>query len=478
MSLGALNNFTSLEAQFAFSQTQNTLASTIQRLSSGLRIQSGADDAAGLAISSRLTSQINGLNQAGRNVNDGISLVQTADGVLASISSQLQSLRTMAVQASTATYSAADRSSLNQQAQDLLNTIQASVLGAQFNRMALLDGTFTGHQIQVGAGAHQVMSISLANHQIGALGSFQITTGTLPGSAFTSSNTIKINQTTTIGASVSDSSNVGFSSDSAYALGVAINAQSASTGVTATASTTLTGSAPTVSTPLVSGDLVINGTSIGSTTGSSSALTQGSQVQTAINALSATTGVTASVNSSTGVLTLNASDGRNIVLSINTNGGLASGLSSGTFYGKLALSSANPFSVTEVGSDTNFSNLTSPSLSALSSISLSSASNASNAIGVIDSAIAQIDTSRTSLGAYQNQLQATTSQLFQSSNDASNSLSRIRDTDFAAETSRLVSAQVLQSVQAAMLTQANTLPGSIAVLLKGLPGTSLSGVNG
>jgi len=474
MGLGVLTNIASFESQQAFSQTQSALATSIQRLSSGLRINSPADDSAGLSISDRLTSQINGLNQASRNVNDGISLVQTADGVLASVSSQLQSLRTLAVQASSSIYSAADRASLDQQAQSLLNTIQASVSAANFNGMALLNGTFTSKSLQVGSGAHQTVTLSFPDSQVGVLGSYQITSGSVTGNAFTQSNYVKINGQTQIGASQADSSNSGLSIGSAYALAVAINAQTDLSGVSATASTTLEGAAaPTPNTVFQDGEIVINGTSIGTISGASSAITQGYQVQTAINAQSATTGVSASVNSSTGVITLSASDGRDIILTLSNSAPASTGLASAgttTQHGKLKLSSAQSFSLTETGSDVaNLSQASGASLSSLSAISLASASSASNAIGVIDSAIAQVDTTRGNMGAYQNHFQSIINQIYQSSTNASNSRSRIRDTDFAAETASLASAQVMQSVDVAMITQANTLPASIAALLKGLP---------
>jgi len=476
MGLGVLTNLTSFAAQEAFSQTQSALATSIQRLSSGLRINSGSDDAAGLAISDRLTSQINGLNQSGRNVNDGISLVQTADGILSSVSSQLQELRTLAVQASSSTYSASDRTSLDQEAKNLLNTIQASISGASFNGIALLNGSFNTHQVQVGPGAHQTVSITLPDRRVGALGSYQITTGTVSDSPFTSSNSLTINNSTLIGVSEADSSNSGLTSGSAYALAVAINAQSSTTGVTASASTTLTGaSAPTASTALDSGDIVINGTSVGSIIGGSSSYEQGVQVQTAINAVSATTGVTASVNSSDGTLTLNASDGRDIILTLSNSANTASGLfaSDGTTTtsGQILMSSAQPFSVAQYGSSdiANLTDASTPSLSALNSIDLTSTTSASSAINVIDSAINQVDSTRQDLGGYQNQFQGIATQLYQSNTDSTNSRSRIRDTDFAAETANLVSNQLKQSIDVAMITQANTLPSSIAALIKGLP---------
>jgi len=476
MGLGVLTNLTSFQSQQAFNQTQSALAVSIQRLSSGLRINSGADDAAGLAMSSQLTSQINGFTQAARNVNDGISVVQTADGVLSSISSQLQELRSLAVQASSSTYSAADRSSLDQQAQDLVNSINTTARSAKFNGATLLDGTYFNRQVHVGASAKDNVALTLPDQTPYALGSYIITTGLVTGSPLDSSNSITVNNVTTIGASVADSSNAGLTDGSAYALAVAFNAQTNLTGVTATASTTLKGvSSPTASTSMSDGDIVINGTSIGSITGASSDYAQGVQVQTAINAVSATTGVTASVDSTSGLLTLTASDGRDIILTLSDSADTASGLTSGTgtttTHGQIQLSSAQPFSVAVSGSTdvANLADANTSTLSALSQINLTSTTNASSAIGIIDSAISQVDTTRGTLGAYQNRFQSISSQLSQASGNASTARGRIRDTDFAAETANLASQQVQQSIDVSMITQANAIPAAIAALLKGYP---------
>jgi len=136
-------NLSSLTAQRNASKTQNDLSTAINRLSSGLRINSAKDDAAGLAISERFTSQIRGLNQAARNANDGISLAQTAEGALGSIGSNLQRMRELAVQSANATNSASDRAALQQEVTQLASEVDRVATQTQFNGTNLIDGSET-----------------------------------------------------------------------------------------------------------------------------------------------------------------------------------------------------------------------------------------------------------------------------------------------------------------------------------------------
>ena len=144
-------NTASLNAQRNLTSSQSSLTTSLQRLSSGLRINSAKDDAAGLAIADRLTSQITGSNQAARNANDGISLAQTAEGDLAQIGNNLQRIRELAVQASNGTNSASDRASLNNEATQLISEIDRVASGSSFNGVKLLDGSFSSQSFQVGA---------------------------------------------------------------------------------------------------------------------------------------------------------------------------------------------------------------------------------------------------------------------------------------------------------------------------------------
>ncbi len=164
-------NIQSMNAQRNLSKSQSTLSTSMQRLSSGLRINSAKDDAAGLAISERMTTQTRGLTVAARNANDGISLAQTAEGALGSLTANLQRIRELAVQARNATNSAEDRAALNQEVQQLKEEIDRVARDTSFNGTKLLDGSFTNMAFQVGANQGQTIDITnIVNANTEALG--------------------------------------------------------------------------------------------------------------------------------------------------------------------------------------------------------------------------------------------------------------------------------------------------------------------
>ncbi|PSJ18392.1 flagellin N-terminal helical domain-containing protein [Nitrosomonas supralitoralis] len=168
------SNIASLTAQRNLNSSQSSLNTSLERLSSGLRINSAKDDAAGLAISERMTTQIRGLNQANRNANDGISLTQTAEGALSEMGNNLQRIRELSVQASNATNTASDRAALQAEVTQLTSEIQRVASQTQFNGMNLLDGSFGTFNLQVGANANQTISASSGNFQTNAFGNYRI----------------------------------------------------------------------------------------------------------------------------------------------------------------------------------------------------------------------------------------------------------------------------------------------------------------
>ncbi len=309
-------NVASLTAQRNLNKSQSALQTSLQRLSSGLRINSAKDDAAGLAISERMTSQIRGLNQAVRNSNDGISLAQTAEGALSESGNSLQRIRELAIQSANSTNSASDRAALNAEVSQLLAEVQRVGQATQFNGQNLLDGTFSSAQFQVGANANQTISFGVAGATTNLLGAFQATGTAVSSSAFDGAG-FTINGTE-VGVSAGTTA-AGFDSDSAAAKAVAINSKTNETGVTATATNTIVSAqAPTAGVSLANGALTINGISVGAIAGDiSSAVTQGRNAATAINAVQNQTGVIAEADASTGALTLTAADGRNIEIGSN-----------------------------------------------------------------------------------------------------------------------------------------------------------------
>ncbi len=464
-------NISSLTAQRNASRTQSDLGTAINRLSSGLRINSAKDDAAGLAISERFTSQIRGLNQAARNANDGISLAQVAEGGLASISTNLQRMRELSVQSVNATNSSSDRAALQQEVAQLTAEIDRVSSQTQFNGTNLLDGTFAAQQFQVGANAGQTITVTgIASARASGLGvsyTANVTGGATTATALVSGaltlNGVAI-QVPTAGSSA------GQTITSAWAVAQAINGSQGT--VVATANTTsYTGAAPTAA-AIPANTFTINGVSIGAITLGGSAVAQGAISAAAINQVSAATGVTATANASTGALTLSAADGRNIdVAGTVANTGLATQINYGTV--SLATSSTASQSIIVGGTAPTTAGFTAATTAssltgtALSNLDISTVAGANTALASLDSALTTIASERAKLGAIQNRFGSTVENLQTSSENLSASRSRIQDADFAMETANLSRAQVLQQAGTAMIAQANQMPQQVLALLKG-----------
>ncbi|HEY9545528.1 MAG TPA: flagellin [Solimonas sp.] len=230
---GINTNVMSLNAQRNLQSSQSSLATSIQRLSSGLRINSAKDDAAGLAISSRFSSQISGLNQAQRNANDGISLAQTADGALSSVSDSLQRIRELAVQSRNATNSGTDRAALNTEAQALKAEIDRISSTTSFNGVKLLDGSFSNAAFQIGANVGETITVSsIGNASSSTLGSYSLAQVT--GAAASTFGAITAGDLTINGVSVGAVAADTNSSNRASSIAAAINSYSSQTGVAAT----------------------------------------------------------------------------------------------------------------------------------------------------------------------------------------------------------------------------------------------------
>jgi len=466
-------NLASLNAQRNLNTSQTSLATSLQRLSSGLRINSAKDDAAGLAISERFTSQIRGSDQAARNANDAISLSQTAEGSLSQVSNNLQRIRELAVQSANATNSSSDRAALQSEAAQLIAEIDRVASTAAFNGVKLLDGTFTAQQFQVGADANQTISItSIASARTTALGASYsaTTTSGAVGTTAISSGNVTINGVAVVD-SVTDGVSTASATASAKAKAAAINATSG-TGVTATANaTTVTGTS--MVTASLTGTITINGVTTGSiTVGAGTLAADRIAVTSAINAISAATGVIATNTGAdaTGV-TLAAADGRNIVNSFTTLTAAATGVgAAATTTGTITLSSTGTSGITIGGTASVIgspSNATSTQTgTAVSALDISSVSGANTAIASIDAALTTVNSSRASLGAYQNRFASVVSTLQQTSENLTASRSRIQDADFASETANLTRSQVLQQAGTAILAQANALPNQVLALLR------------
>ncbi len=486
-------NIASLNAQRNLTTSQNALATSLQRLSSGLRINSAKDDAAGLAISERLTSQIRGSDQAGRNANDGISLAQTAEGDLAQIGNNLQRIRELAVQSANGSNSASDRASIDNEAKQLAAEIDRVASGSSFNGNKLLDGSFNAQSFQVGANNTSNDSItvsSIASARITALGGSGTSTSTTVTSSATTAAIIA-GDVTLNGFQVG-ASNVGAapgqSAASAFSIATAINVVSSQSGVTAQANATaVTGAVPTAGALAAANSISVNGISIGAVPSGGTAPGQGANVAAAFNSVSAQSGVTATADN-TGKVTLTATDGRDISLvALGTTtaaqaltatglvtGDTAASVAAVVTHGTVTLNSNNSAGIVVSGGGVVKAGLTaattSPSttlsVNSISSISLLTATGASNALSAIDGALTSINSSRASLGAIQNRFASVITSLQTTSENLSASRSRIQDADFAHETASLSRGQILQQAGTAILAQANSLPNGVLSLLR------------
>lgn len=475
MALTVNTNVSSLNAQRNLGTSQASLNTSLQRLSSGLRINSAKDDAAGLAISERFTSQIRGNEVAVRNANDGISLAQTAEGALGEIGNNLQRMRELAVQASNATNSDSDRASLNQEVQALATEIDRVAQNTSFNGTKLLDGSFSSKTFQVGANNSATDKITIAN-----LASAR--TSSLGGAGASTQASVTGTATTTalgagdltlngiqVGASAAGTG-LGQSAASAYSIAAAINAVSGQSGVTATANaTSVAGAAPAASAALAAGAFNINGVSVGAVAAGGNAIGQGANVAAEINKISSQTGVTAAADATTGAVTLTAADGRDIIV-----GGTITntGLTAATTHSTVSLESSA--SIVASGGAIASAGLTAGTTAAatvtsantISNTNVLTAQSALKALDTIDAALGSINASRADLGAYQNRFSSVVANQQTTIENLSASRGRIQDADFAKETANLSRAQVLQQAGTAMLSQANQSSQGVLSLLR------------
>lgn len=448
-------NIASLNAQRNLNSSQSSLQTSLQRLSSGLRINSAKDDAAGLAISERFTAQIRGLNQAMRNANDGISFAQTAEGALGEIGNALQRIRELAVQSANDTNSPSDRQAINKEVNALIAEINRIAGSTQFNGQNILDGTMSELVFQVGANRGQAISVTGVDARGAQLGATVATGATV--------NTEGLNYPANItvqGVAIDLSSAA--SLDDVVA---AINASYGSTGVQAVrADSVETGALSLSATPGAgqSFELTINGVKI--------ELSEGEDLDTLrdrINAHAMQTGVTMTEDYtlvSAGDITLEASGDVELQIA-----GITEPVTSAKFERGIELM-ADVGKEIIVGGDAaalgldDLANAT--ETYTVNAISVATREGASNAIRTVDFALQQVAGLRAELGAVQSRFESTIANLSTSSENLSAARSRILDADFAAETANLTRAQILQQAGVAMLAQANALPQNVLSLLR------------
>jgi flagellin len=483
-------NVAALSAQRYLNRNQADMTTAINRLSSGLRINSAKDDAAGMTLAERMTTQIRGLNVASRNANDAIALAQTAEAAMGSVASALQRIRELAVQSANASYSDTDRSTMNREAQELIEEIKRVSTNTAFNGVNLLDGSFQDQQFQIGANSGQTLNLpALADARVTSLGRSAValdgtSAGSVLGNAVTEAAAVPANgvlaaTNLTFTNPEGTTSPISWSaSASAKAIAAAINLKANSLGITATAtnSATIGNFSSTGAT-----SMVINGTTLSANLVSTSDLTP---LADAING--AATGVTAVFASppAKDKLLLTAADGSDIGIGDFSNGtmtvtGSKSGAASVTLNStgddstvvpgtlevvstKGALSWANGVATVFGGSTT-----ASAGLNTVSTVDIGSMTGAVSAIKVMDAALDQLSNARGNLGAVQSRLEMLIANVDVVSENITTARGRLVDADFAKETAALARVQILQQAGTAMLAQANAIPQQVLQLLKG-----------
>jgi flagellin len=501
MALVINTNVMSLNAQRNLSTSGSQLATSLQRLSSGLRINSAKDDAAGLAISSRMTTQINGLTQAVRNANDGISLAQTTESALQEVTNNLQRIRELAVQSANATNSDSDRAALDQEVQQRLAEVNRIATQTSFNGRKVLDGSFGNATFQVGANVGETISVGLDSSVKNAdIGNIFSSAGTGVDVDAVVAATADTPAVAAVPAVPSTSGTSGAFSDATLALAgdeftldvggvaVTITAAGANEVVDDTAlDTAITGQAAafatagiTVSGTAAGGDLAFtkaDGTAMtiaitNDGTGGTFATAgfvgahQGTAAVAAVPAVPGTPvgALTLTVGTQTVDLSGDYESSQELLDKIASVG------AAGTIdaNGNLTISAGEAFTLTGAGAaDLGLTAGTAAeSTSGLTAVDVLSVGGANDAILRMDSALTAVSTLRSTLGAIQNRFDSTINSLQAVSENLSASRSRIQDTDFAAETAALTRAQILQQAGTAMVAQANQAPQNVLSLLR------------
>jgi flagellin len=495
-------NVASLNSQRNLSTSQSQLNTSIQRLSSGMRINSAKDDAAGLAISDRMNSQIKGMTQATRNANDGVSMAQTAEGALSSSGDILQRVRELAVQSSNASNSASDRKALQTEVTQLTSELNRISNTTEFNGQKLLDGSSGTSNFQVGANAGQLISMSSSNFQTNTYGNNNLASDGVKVIATSNATAGEITINGVQGSAIvktvayDAAATPPAKGSTAKSIASDINTSSGTTGVTATARTDVNvnfGGGESYQFELASDNAspVTVSFSVG---GSASNATDYASAISAINAQSAKTGVTAQYDQDNGGLKLTNASGENIDLkntkaTDNTVFGVSNYKADGKVLvkgtpdfdlkgstdtavanGRITFDSADSFSVEENTAGSGFKTAAAgpaSQLKSVASLDITTFDGAQAAIKIADAALSKVNDQRAQYGALQSRFESAISNLSSSTENLSASRSRIVDTDFAAETAKMTRGQILQQAGTSMLAQANSLPNGVLSLLRG-----------
>ncbi|MGO0308912.1 flagellin N-terminal helical domain-containing protein [Endozoicomonas acroporae] len=500
MAISINTNIPSMQAQISLERAQNGLDTAMQRLSTGYRINSAADDAAGMQISNRMSSQINGLSVAVRNANDGISIAQTAEGAMTETASLLQRMRDLAVQSASDSNSSDDRIALNGELKQLGAELNRIAESTTFAGQKLLDGSFVDKNIQVGAYANEIITVNVNSVSGKDIGIMKGATLTFPGMALPGTTAIAA-QSLTIGVNGNESNISIEAGDSAQSIASKVTSAVSSMSGKAKTSALVILSAGDSSTWDTSDtiSLTVNNTT---KTSPKTAATIAEAAEKLAEELASLANLEATVDKTTATspkIKLVDSSGKNITLSASSTEG-GSGSNSLTFtaearpldYAGDATEEAKSITsekmtvvgdIKWVGSDNNATYTMKsdgslvPTLATatkeaqsgsmpVDSIDITTYAGAQQAIKILDHAIADVDSNRGTLGAIQNRFQHTIYNLQNVRENMMGSRSRIKDTDYASEMSKLTRDQVLKQASMSGLNRANTMQQEVLALLQ------------
>jgi flagellin len=469
MSVTVNTNVSAMTAQRHLGSATNNVSSSMERLSSGLRINSAKDDAAGLQISNRLTSQTNGLNVAMRNANDGISIAQTAEGAMQESTNIMQRMRDLSLQAANGSNSDDDRAALQKEVTALQTEMTRIAETTTFGGQNLLDGSYGTQSFQVGSNANETIEVTLGDVSSNAIGN-HTTTGA--GSDFDSSTvdgaaadfaTVTTGGDITVHGPNGDKNVTVGAGDSVTDVMASINATGSGVKAETTVETKISNLTAGETGTLVIGDDSFKLDKY-----------QGKMEDLAADLGKA--GYSATIDDA-GELTVSAKnvDGIKVTNALDTGVSLdgTQAVAAGNnlvVSAELSLSSTSSFSLSDVGAGTAVSEIignanSTSNLNSVADIDISTASGAQSAIDVIDSAIGAIDSQRADLGAVQNRFNHTLNNLANINENVNASNSRIKDVDFAKETTDLTKNQILQQASTSILAQAKMNPQAALSLL-------------
>ncbi|MFX1767431.1 flagellin [Paraburkholderia sp. A1RI-2L] len=488
--LGINSNINSLIAQQNLTGSGSALSQAITRLSSGKRINSAADDAAGLAISNIMQTQINGLNQGVSNSNDGVSMVQTASSGLSSLTNSLQRIRQLAVQASNGSMTNSDRAALQQEVSQQVSEINRIASQTTYNGMNILNGSLGSVSFQVGANVGQSINLNLTQNVSaetlgGGFASSGSVLGSVSGLSLNSSGTAVTSGATITSVNIVADGKGGFTFTDQNGVGISSTASGNLFTVTANANPNLPSTIEAKVGSALDPSSAISTINTNNGSGGTTIIAAGTTLGTIQNISIDSTGKQVPAGTANAITSVTVkADGQGNMLFYDQNGTALTAPGAGgspltnymSYTAATGYTAGPPATITAsaklVVGGTDFTNTAVDSVNTVntpeqvSNIDISTAAGASAGILSIDSALNTVNNLQATLGAAQNRFSAISTTQQAQATDLSTAQSQIQDANFAQETANLSKAQVLQQAGISVLAQANSQPQQILKLLQ------------